>query len=197
MAAARGRRRSPAASSRYIAFLRAINVGDRVVKMEALRRHFVRLGFTNVETFIASGNVIFDSVDASAAELEARIASELEHRLGYAVATFVRTPDEIAAIVRRRPFDPASFDYEQHALYIGFLAGPPSAAAARDVAGLRTVVDELRIAGRELYWGCRTRFSETAISGAVLERTLGVPLTLRNVTTVRRLAAKYANTGVR
>ena len=48
-------------SSRFVALLRAINVGGHVVKMEALRKHFTRLGFANVETFIASGNVLFDA----------------------------------------------------------------------------------------------------------------------------------------
>jgi uncharacterized protein (DUF1697 family) len=176
---------------RYIAFLRAINVGGHTVKMDVLRGHFTRLGFGSVETFIASGNVVFESGDHPA-QLELRIANELERRLGYAVATFIRTPAELASIVRQRPFDAAAFDYERHRLYVGFLEARPSAAKARQVIGLRTPMDELHIAGRELYWGCRTSFSETALTGSALERALGTPMTLRNVTTVRKLATKYA-----
>src|SRR6184192_4195184 len=140
-------------SARYVALLRAINVGGHVVKMDALRKHFTKLGFTNVETFIASGNVLFDASGAKARELEERIAYELEQRLGYAVATFVRTPTELASVVRHQPF----------------LAGRPKADMITKVVGLRTPVDELHIHGRELYWGCRTRFSDTAVSGAALE----------------------------
>ena len=56
---------------RYVAFLRAINVGGRVVKMDDLRRHFVSMGLSDVQTFIASGNVIFESPARSTARLEA------------------------------------------------------------------------------------------------------------------------------
>ena len=61
------------------------------------------------------------------------------------------------------------------------------------MVGLRTPIDELHIHGRELYWGGGTRFSESAVSGAALERALGMPMTMRNVTTVRKLAAKLSS----
>jgi len=178
------------AGSRYVALLRAINVGGHVVKMDALRKQFGKLGFANVETFIASGNVIFDAPGAKPRELEERIAVELERVLGYPVATFVRTPAELASVVRHEPFATDVFDINQHPLYIGFLAGRPSADIVSKVVGLRSPVDELHIHRRELYWGCRTRFSDSAVSGAALERAIGMPMTIRNVTTVRKLAAK-------
>ena len=53
-------------------------------------------------------------------------------------------------------------------------------------------VDEFHIHGRELYWGCRTSFSESVVSGGALERALGSPMTMRNITTVRKLAAKLS-----
>lgn len=175
---------------RYVALLRAINVGGHVVKMDVLRKHFSRMGFTNVETFIASGNVIFDAKDDEPAALEERIAYELENSLGYTVATFLRTPAELASIVRHQPFEPGVIDPDQHALYIGFLPRKPAADVARRVVALRTPVDEFHVHKRELYWGCRTRFSDSAVSGGLLERTIAMPMTVRNVTTVRKLAAK-------
>ena len=178
--------------NRYVAFLRAINVGGHTVKMDVLRKHFARMGFTNVETFIASGNVIFDAKGDEPATLEEHIASELENSLGYAVATFLRTPAELAAIVRHEPFDAAVIDPEQHALYVGFLPRKPGADTARKVVALRTPVDEFHVHKRELYWGCRGRFSDSVVSGGILERTIAMPMTVRNVTTVRRLAAKLA-----
>ena len=71
---------------RYVAFLRAINVGGHTVKMDALRRHFEDMGAANVETFIASGNVIFDSADA-ADRLERRLEAGLEKALKFPVGT--------------------------------------------------------------------------------------------------------------
>lgn len=178
--------------TRYVALLRAINVGGHTVKMDALRKHFARMGFADVETFIASGNVLFDAKDDDPAALEERIAHELEKSLGYAVATFLRTGPDLAAIVRHRPFDPAVIDPEQHALYIGFLPRKPSADIAHKVVALRTPVDEFHVHKRELYWGCRGRFSDSVVSGNILDRTIGMPMTMRNVTTVRKLAAKLA-----
>ena len=177
---------------RYVALLRAINVGGHTVKMDVLRKHFSRMGFANVETFIASGNVLFDAKDDEPAALEERIAHELENSLGYAVATFLRTGAEVAAIVRHQPFDPAVIDPDQHALYIGFLPRKPSADTARKIVALRTPVDEFHVHKRELYWGCRGRFSDSVVSGNILDRTIAMPMTMRNVTTVRKLAAKVA-----
>jgi uncharacterized protein (DUF1697 family) len=173
---------------RYVAFLRAINVGGHTVKMDRLRRLFQALEFSNVETFIASGNVIFDAPARSATSLEPKIETALHDALGYRVATFVRTPSFLTEIVRNTPFSEA----DGCSLYIGFLAGTPTAGARRKLLSFQSEVDELHIAGREVYWLCRKSFSESAFSGALLERTLGLEATLRNANTIRRIASKYA-----
>ena len=92
---------SPAA--RVVAFLRAINVGGHVVPMARLAELFRGLGLAEVETFIASGNVIFSTGKPGGAALEKRIAAHLEKSLGYEVATFLRSGTELAAIVGHRP----------------------------------------------------------------------------------------------
>ena len=76
---------------RLVAFLRAINVGGHTVTMEELRRLFTSLGGKDVETFIASGNVIFNSRSRDIPALEHTIEQRLHAALGYEVATFVRT----------------------------------------------------------------------------------------------------------
>ena len=90
--------------ARYVAFLRAINVGGHVVKMDVLRAAFDELGFENVETFIASGNVIFDTREKDIPAVERRIEQALQSTLGYEVATFIRSLEEVAGIARYRPF---------------------------------------------------------------------------------------------
>ena len=89
---------------RYIAFLRAINVGGHTVKMENLRHLFESLDFSNVQTFIASGNVVFDAKEKSARSLEKKIEKRLREALGYDVATFIRTDAELAEIADYKPF---------------------------------------------------------------------------------------------
>lgn len=175
----------------YIAFLRAINVGSHTVKMDRLRTLFAEMGFSNVETFIASGNVIFQSEDADAAALEPRIEAALHAGLGYKVATFLRTPDEVSAVAHHPAFPQAELEVEGSSLYIGFLPTPPDPAAERLLA-CASEIDGFHLHGREVYWLCRTASHLSKFSGARLEKLLGCPATLRNVTTVKRLAAKYA-----
>jgi len=170
---------------RHIALLRAINVGGHVVKMDRLRALFTALGFGTVETFIASGNVLFDDASPDASALEARIEAHLHATLGYPVATFLRTPAEMAAAAAHDPFG----DEPRRALYVGFLKTAPDEATIARIAALRTDVDELAVRERELYWLCRVPSVESKLAGGVLERTLGA-MTVRNVTTVKRLAAK-------
>ncbi len=177
---------------RCLALLRAINVGGHTVKMDRLRQLFEALGFTHVETFIASGNVIFDTRASKSASLEQKIERHLCEALGYEVATFVRTAPELAAVAARQPFAPADLDDPTHSLYIGFMATAPSAAAQARLLTFRNTVDDFHVEGREVYWLRRTQLSNPAFPGPPMEKIFAQPLTLRNATTVRKLAAKYA-----
>jgi uncharacterized protein (DUF1697 family) len=177
---------------KYVAFLRGINVGGHIVKMDDLRRLFEALGFSNVETFIASGNVIFDSPSRSAKTLERKIERQLREALGYEVATFIRSPNEVAAVAAYQPFPDAESEAGDSVLYIAFLADEPDEEAKRRVLSLATPFDDFHISGRELYWLCRKKISDSKISGATLAKALGAQSTMRNSTTVKKLAAKYS-----
>jgi uncharacterized protein (DUF1697 family) len=178
--------------TKYVAFLRAINVGGHTVQMDNLRRLFEALRFTNVETFIASGNVIFDSKSGNIKSLEQKIEKHLRNALGYEVRAFVRAVPELAAVINCEAFSAKELSAPGHTLYIGFLSEKPENEATKRVLALSTATDDFAIHGREVYWLSRTRFSESAVSGALLEKTLGLSATFRNVNTVRRIAAKYS-----
>jgi uncharacterized protein (DUF1697 family) len=177
--------------TRYVSFLRAINVGGRRAKMAHLRKLFEALGFFDVKTFIASGNVIFDSETEDTEMLERKIEDHLRESLGYEVATFVRAASELADVTRYQPFDPSDLDVEGNSLYIAFLHTPPSAGTEQKLMAFRSEVDDFRIHGREVYWLCRKKMSESSFSGALLEKTMGMPATIRNATTIKKLVAKY------
>lgn len=113
---------TPPRMPKTIAFLRAINVGGHNVKMEQLRALFEQLGFDAVETFIASGNVVFETDAAPDAALEADIEAHLRAALGYEVATFLRTDAEVAAVAAYEPL-PAVAMAEVAAFNVGFLEG--------------------------------------------------------------------------
>lgn len=176
---------------KYAAFLRAINVGGHVVKMDQLRTLFEGLGFSNVETFIASGNVIFDASARNTRSLERKIEKHLQDDLGYPVATFIRAIADLRAIIDYKPFDKSELEAEGNVLYVGFLAEQPSDAVTKKLRSCATDFDLFQVFGREVYWLLRTKFSESQFSGARLEKTLGMSTTLRNINTIKRIAAKY------
>ncbi len=175
---------------RYVAFLRAINVGGRTVRMEALRCQFATMGATNVETFIASGNVIFDTTRRNAAALEREIEEHLRTALGFPVATFLRTIPELAAVAAYSPFDDSEF-VPGATMYVSFLKTAPGRDAQAAVVALRNPVDDLALHNRELYWLRRNHVGESLLAAGRLHIPDLGEATTRNVTTVRKLAAKY------
>ena len=175
---------------RWVAFLRAINVGGHVVKMDVLRGLFADLGFEEVETFIASGNVIFQAAAQTPGGLEQTIADRLRQTLGYDVATFIRTLSEVAAIAAHRPFPPRDLAGAA-AFNVALLKEPLSKRNENVLVGLKTRVDDFRVNGSEVYWLCRAKQSESKFTNAVFERKTGVLATFRGMRTMERLAAKY------
>jgi uncharacterized protein (DUF1697 family) len=173
----------------YFAFLRAVNLGGRKISMERLRELFESLGLKGVETFITSGNVIFEA-PAGAATLDRRIEQHLEKALGYPVETFLRSGPELASIARYKPFrDPPP---PGGTLSVGFIRDPVPAAAARALIALDTDMDDFHCHGREVYWRIQGTVLDAKVSNAKLERALQARATFRNVNTVLRLVAKYA-----
>jgi uncharacterized protein (DUF1697 family) len=176
---------------RYAAFLRAINVGGHTVKMSDLRASIQALGFDNVETFIASGNVIFDSPETNDGKLESTIERGLEADLGYPVETFVRSMWELAAIGTHDPLKRTSPAGDGRSVYVAFLDRRPTKEATERLVELATDDDTFAVAGREAYWLRRGGIGTSRFSGGFLEKTLGMPATLRGLPTIKKLLAKY------
>ena len=181
---------------RLIAFLRAINVGGHNVTMSELRGVFEALGLKEVETFIASGNVIFASRAKDVRVLQQKIENQLLRSLGYEVKAFLRTVPEVAAIARYKPFDESQRS-SATALNVAFLADPLSAEAEKSVVSLKTEIDDFHVHSREVYWLCKARQSDSRFSNTRFEKALKARATWRNINTVVRLAAKYPDLGAR
>jgi uncharacterized protein (DUF1697 family) len=173
---------------RYVALLRAINVGKRIVKMDKLRALFEEAGFKNVETFIASGNVLFDSTSKSTDAIEKKIERALETGLGYTVEAFVRTPAELVAVATAAPFKGSRQHGPTNNLYIGFLKAAPPNEITTSVVAFKTPNDEFRIVGREYHWSCRTSIGQSPETAKALGKLLPLVNTVRNITTVKKLA---------
>lgn len=176
---------------RYVAFLRGMNLGGRRIKNEELRRHFEEMGFEEVATFRASGNVVFATPKREAeAKLARRVEAELGERLGYEVPVFLRSVEEVAAIAAREPFAAEADAKSKGKLQVSFLQRKPSAAAKKKALAAATDEDLLAIEGRELYWLPSGGISESELDWKPIEAALG-PGTIRTMGTVGQIAAKY------
>jgi uncharacterized protein (DUF1697 family) len=176
----------------YMAFLRGINLGKRRIKMDDLRALFAQMKFADVSTFIASGNVIFGSGMRDAAKLENLIERQLARALGYEVETFVRTRAEVAALAAAQPFSSAEMSAPTNTVNVGFFKTRLDADVARRFEGIRTPVDEFSVMGREYFWLCRIKMSESKVWTLPQVRALKFPSSsMRNLKTLRHLAEQF------
>jgi uncharacterized protein (DUF1697 family) len=173
---------------RYVAFLRAINVGGHTVPMSRLVELFETLELTEITTFIASGNVIFSS-RSRPSMLERPLDRHLHAELGYPAEAFVRSIPELRAVLEQQAFPPAEVA-GSHALMIGFLRESPEAAVRSAIEEMSGPTDRLAVRGRELHWLRTVQESDPKLA-KLLEKRIGGPMTVRNINTVQRIVAKF------
>lgn len=159
--------------------------------MDELRAHFEAMdGLENVATFIASGNVVFDSKDEPSDRFEGRIEAHLRDTLGYEVDTFLRSLADLSVVTRLDLF--AEAGEPDRKVHVMFLKTEPGRAGETALRRLETEDDVFRVVGREAYWLRRGRMSDSGLVPADFERALGVETsTTRTMNTVVRLVAKF------
>jgi uncharacterized protein (DUF1697 family) len=173
----------------YVAFLGGLNVGGHRVKMDELRRRFEALGFTSVNTFLASGNVIFASDVNNVEDIERQIEKGLAAGLGYGVPTFVRSAEEVRAVAAYVPFAEELLNASAGRLQVSLFRQAPDAHIHEQVLGLATDADRLAIAQRELFWLPSGRMSDSELDLVAIFKLLG-PATMRTMNTVTRITAR-------
>jgi uncharacterized protein (DUF1697 family) len=160
--------------------------------MDYLRALFEGMKFGEVATFIASGNVIFTSKTGDGLKLEKVIERNLERALGYEVDTFVRTRHELATLAAFQPFAKVELENPANTIHAGFLAEALSAEQERKLLACRTEVDEFSVQGREYHWLCRIKTHESKVWTSPAMKAVKLPSSsLRNLTTLRKLATQY------
>jgi uncharacterized protein (DUF1697 family) len=178
--------------TQYFAFLRGINLGNRRLKMDRLKSLFEMLGYANVSTFIASGNVIFESKAKDAAKLEAQIEKHLANSLGYEVDTFIRTAAEIAALSKLNPFPKEPWEKSNWTIHMGFHKTPINKVEAKKLCAIRTDYDAFHINGRDLFWLTHGGISVSTVWKLPEVKQIKLPTnTMRNRKTILSLVEKY------
>ncbi len=171
----------------YIALLRGINVsGQKIIKMEDLKKAFESLHYKHVTTYIQSGNVVFGSAITTTALLRTQIENKLLKIFGFEVRVIVKTLKEIEETIKRNPFKKIKAQ-EGEKLHVSFLSGKPAKAAAENLAAGKNDVDEARLSGSEVYILCRNGYGKTLFSNTFIEKKLAVSSTTRNWDTVQKL----------
>ncbi len=176
--------------NRYVAFLRGMNLGGRRIKNDELRLRFKELGFGDLATFRASGNVIFSAASQKPEEIVARVEEGLEGSLGYEVPVFLRSAAEVLEIAAHVPFDPQLVEASPGRLQVSMLLEEPAAKAGEQVLALASKEDRLAIHGRELYWLPSGGILDSRLEITAIDSALG-PTTTRTKGTVDLLAAKH------
>jgi len=174
----------------YAAFLRGMNVGGHRLTNDELRAHFVTMGFAEVATFRASGNVVFAGEEQPPKTVRERIEAGLQAALGYAVPTFIRTAAEVTSIAAAAPFEAERLRGSAGKLQVGLLAASPSPQAQAEALALADETDGLAFDGREVYWLPAAGVLDSALDMTTLARTLGA-MTIRTKGTIEQVAAKH------
>jgi uncharacterized protein (DUF1697 family) len=179
---------------RYAAMLRGINLGShKRISMADLRRLFEDLGAQNVQTYVVSGNVVFDSPAGSRADLSRKIRDRIQADLGHDVEIVLRSAAEMAEVAATKPFG----DDDDAHLYVTFLEEKPEASRVKALDGAAFAPDEFEIRGTEAYLHFPNGYGRSKLSNEWFERKLGVAATSRNWRTVTALAELTAGKGDR
>jgi uncharacterized protein (DUF1697 family) len=175
----------------YVSLLRAVNVGGRTIPMKALREVYEAEGFSDVRSYIQSGNLVFRSTLRSDGAVTKRIEGAIKKAFGMEVRVLVRTQAEMAKIARAHPFADV-VDGRGNALYVTFLTAKPSAAKVKAIDAPAFVPDVFKVAGREIFACYPKGYGNSKLTLPLFERALGLEGTARNWNTVTKLAAMAA-----
>lgn len=176
---------------RLAAFLRGMNLGRRRISNADLRAHVEALGFADVATFRASGNVVLtapgdDDLDAIARRLESGLAAAL----AYDVPVFARSAEQVRAIAALQPFADDALAASTGKPQVMLLTRRPGAAARRAALALAPDGDLFAFEGADLHWLPAAGLSDSELDFNALAQTIG-PATVRTKGTIELIAAKH------
>ena len=172
---------------KYVAFLRGINVGGKnKIKMETLRGVFAALGFTNIKTYINSGNVIFETAKADDKKLAEKLETAIETEFSLKIKVMVRTIAEIEEVVKNNPFD-GQFENDKD-LHVLFLDKKLAEEKRELLLSNNNENEQFAARNREIFCLLRVSVLDSLLGKDYIGKKLKTPATARNWRTVRKIA---------
>jgi uncharacterized protein (DUF1697 family) len=170
----------------YISILRGINVsGSKLIKMEALKKIYEEAGFKNVQTYIQSGNVIFQSKKASLKSIGSIIVKAIFAKTKFEVPVLVKELAELKETLNNNPFLKKRKE-DINFLHVTFLEGVPLKENIEKMQGAY-LPDEFSIAGKDIYLFCPNGYGRTKLNNNFFENKLKMAATTRNWKTITEL----------
>lgn len=178
----------------YIALLRGINVsGQKIIKMELLRKALTELDFENVSTYIQSGNILFRSPISDPKKIEKQIHDLIEKHFKFDVSVIVVTPDDLKSVIAKNPF--AGEKIEEPQPYVAFLSQEPTTENISVLKSIDFQNDRFVIVDQSMYLHYADSAGKTKLSNAIIEKKLKLTATSRNWKTIKKLIELSENLG--
>ena len=176
---------------KYLALLRGINVsGHNMIKMDALKKMLENMGFQNVETYIQSGNVFFESEEENAASIGFKIKQEISKVFGYDVPVIMVSKTDLELCFKNNPYLKEKV-CDTKKLYVTFISKELSPLAINDLKISNFKPDEAAIDGSRIYIKYTIGAGKTNLDQKYIEKKLNVVATIRNWNTVTKLLEMY------
>ena len=168
----------------YISMLRGINVsGQKKIRMADLRKLYESLGLINVQSYLQSGNVVFDSEEKNDEKLRDSIEAQIESMYGFSVPVLIRTGEDFRRVIENHPFA----EEEAIRVLVTFFYEPPDKSKLEELSQHEDKVDKFAIGEQEIFLFCPGGYGRTKLSNNFFEKNLGVVATTRNWKSVNAL----------
>ncbi|MBA3757865.1 DUF1697 domain-containing protein [Candidatus Saccharibacteria bacterium] len=173
----------------YVALLRGVNVGGRIIKMEEIKNCFEDMGYTNVSTVLQTGNVLFDANPTSSEDMRNEIEMIVGSTFNYPAKVQIYNLDEVIRITKAYPFNRSKKTF-QH--YVVFLDNSKARQLAREPMSLDDKVEKIQKGDKVIYWMVKKGMTTKSLfSKFLLKPQYKQSNTVRNINTLQKLENKH------
>ncbi len=171
----------------YVSLLRGINVsGQKLIKMDVLKMLCVELGFEEINTYIQSGNIVFQAKESPSKSIEKRLHDVILKHFGFDVEVFCLEKCDFTEVLKNNPFPEENLK-EKEAIYVTFLESVPVEEKVNLLMEKNNKNEEISYHGKCIYQLCRNGFAKSVFTNQRIEKSLLQKATTRNLTTVKKL----------